>query len=79
MSRDVAKRRWRGRTYVVILSTLVIVSRLSYWEQSALLYVVSTLLICAVLMVVAFADLEGKDRQLAQGTEGSGSPEERTR
>ena len=79
MSRDVAKRRWRGRTYVVILSTLVILSLLIYWEQSALLYVISTLLICAVLMVVAFADLEGKDRQLAQGTEGSGSPEERTR
>lgn len=76
MSRDVAKRRWRGRTYVVILSTLVILSLLIYWEQSALLYVISTLLICAVLMVVAFADLEGKDRQ---GTEGSGSPEERTR
>lgn len=79
MSRGVAKRRWRGRTYVVILSTLVIVSLLIYWEQSALLYVVSTLLICAVLMVVAFADLEGEDPQLAQGTEGSGSPEERTR
>ena len=79
MSRGVAKRRWRGRTYVVILSTLVILSLLIYWEQSALLYVISTLLICAVLMVVAFADLEGKDLQLAQGTEGSGSPEERTR
>lgn len=79
MSRGVAKRRWRGRTYVVILSVLVIVSLLIYWEQTALLYVISTLLICAVLMVVAFADLEGKDRQLAQGTEGSGSPEERTR
>ncbi|HEX5883892.1 MAG TPA: hypothetical protein VFY67_05055 [Pyrinomonadaceae bacterium] len=43
MSRGVAKRRWRGRTYVVILSALV------------------------------------KDRQLVQGTEGNGTPEERTR
>lgn len=76
MSRGVEQRRkWRGRTYVLILSAIVIVSLLIYWEQTALLYFISTLLICAVLMIVAFADLEGKDRQLAQGTEGSGSPE----
>ena len=76
MSRGVEKRRtWRGRTYVLILSAIVIVSLLIYWEQTALLYFISTLLICAVLMVVAFADLEGKDRKLAQGTEGSSSPE----
>lgn len=78
MTRVVAKRRkWRGRTYVSILSAIVIVSLLIYWEQSALLYFISTLLICAVLTIVAFADLEGRDRQLSQGAEGSGSPDER--
>ena len=78
MSRGVEKRRsWRGRTYALILSAIVVVSLLIYWEQTALLYFVSTLLICAVLIIIAFADLEGKDRQLAQGTEGSGAPEGR--
>lgn len=76
MNRGVAKRRgWRGRTYVLILSAIVVVSLLIYWEQTALLYFASTLLICAVLVIVAFADLEGKDRQ---GTEESRSPEGRT-
>lgn len=79
MSRGVEKRRkWRGRTYILILSALVLVSLLIYWEQTALLYLISTLLISAVLMIVAVADLEGKDRQLGQGSEGSGSPEGRT-
>lgn len=79
MSRGVEKRRkWRGRTYILILSALVGVSLLIYWEQTALLYLISTLLLSAVLLIVAFADLEGKDRQLAQGTEGSGTPEGRT-
>ena len=76
MSRGLEKRRkWRGRTYVLILSALIAVSLLIYWEQTALLYLISTLLISAVLLIVAVADLEGKDRQLAQGTEGSGSQE----
>lgn len=79
MSRGVEKRRkWRGRTYVLILSSLVVVSLLIYWEQTALLYLISTLLISAVLLIVAVADLEGKDRQLAQEAEGSGSREGRT-
>ena len=78
MSRGVVKRRkWRGRTYVLILSALIVVSLLLYWEQTALLYLISTLLICAVLLVVAFADLESRDRQLVQETEGSGAPEGR--
>lgn len=80
MSRGVersGRRKWRGRTYIIILSALVIVSLLIYWEQTALLYFVSTLLISAVLVIVAVADLEGKDRQLAQASEGSGSPEGR--
>ena len=58
--------KWRGRTKLYALAALIIVSALIYWEQAALLYVVSTLMICLVLLAVAFADLEGKDRQLSQ-------------
>jgi uncharacterized membrane protein YhaH (DUF805 family) len=60
------RRKWRGRTKLYALSALIVVVALMYWEQAALLYVVSTLMICLVLIAVAFADLEGKDRQLSQ-------------
>jgi len=60
------RRKWRGRTKLYALGALIIVSALIYWEQAALLYVVSTLMICLVLLAVAFADLEGKDQQLSQ-------------
>lgn len=60
------RRKWRGRTKLYTLAALIVVSALLYWEQAALLYVVSTLFICLILFAVAFANLEGKDRQLAQ-------------
>ena len=56
--------RARWRRYLYALSGLIIVSLLIYWEQTALLYVLSTLAICALLLAVAFADLEGKDQEL---------------
>ena len=60
------RRKWRGRTKIYALSAFIIVVALIYWEQAALLYVASTLMICAVLLAVAFANLEGKDSQLSQ-------------
>jgi hypothetical protein len=60
----------RLRTYLYTLSGLIIVCALIYWEQTALLYVVSTLAVCALLLAVAFADLEGKDRELFEAREG---------
>ena len=60
------RRKWSGRTKLYVLSALIVVGALLYWEQAALLYVVSTVFICAVLLAVAFANLEGKDRQLAE-------------
>lgn len=56
--------RARWRRYLYALSGLIIVSLLIYWEQTALLYVLSTLAICALLLAVAFADLEGTDQEL---------------
>ena len=64
------RRKWRGRTKLYALAALIIVSALIYWEQAALLYIVSTLMICALLLAVAFANLEGRDRQLSQAEPG---------
>ena len=58
------RRKWRGRTKLYALGALLLVSALIYWEQVALLYLASTAFICVVLLVVALADLERKNRQL---------------
>ena len=60
------RRALRLKTKVSILIALITVSALIYWEQTALLYVFSTLAVCALLTLVAFADLESKDRELNQ-------------
>jgi hypothetical protein len=56
------RRKWRVNKYIWILVSAAPVSGLLYWEQTALLYVISTLMLTGLLLVVAFADLEGKDR-----------------
>ena len=49
-----------------MLSTLAAVSALIYWEQTALLYALSTLAMCILLLVVAFSNIEGRDREVNQ-------------
>ena len=39
---------------------------LLYWEQAAVLYVLSTVAMCALLLVVAFSNLEARDKELHQ-------------
>jgi len=56
------RHKWRGRTKLYALGALAFVSALIYWEQAALLYVASTLFVSVVLIVVAFANLEHRDR-----------------
>ena len=56
------KRRYRKFGW--IFGTSVIVIALLYWEQAAVLYVLSTLAICALLLVVMFSNLEGRDKEL---------------
>jgi len=56
------KRRHRKFGWIFGLSAAVIA--LLYWEQAAVLYVVSTLAICALLLVVMFSNLEARDKQL---------------
>ena len=54
------KRRWL--TYLWIVGILLVVSLLIYFERTALLYVLATLGVTALLLVVAFADLGGDER-----------------
>lgn len=54
------KRRWL--TYLWIVAILLVVSLLIYFERTALLYVLATLGVTALLLVVAFADLGGDER-----------------
>jgi hypothetical protein len=64
-----SKSRIRARRYrksAWIFGTSAIVMALLYWEQAAMLYVLSTLAICALLVVVMFANLEARDKELHQ-------------
>jgi Flp pilus assembly protein TadB len=60
----IGKRRYRKFAWIFGASAIVIA--LLYWEQAAVLYVLSTLATCALLIVVMFANLEGRDRELHQ-------------
>lgn len=63
-SRISFKRRYRK--FVWIFGSTAIVIALLYWEQAAVLYVLSTLAMCALLLVVAFSNLEARDKELHQ-------------
>jgi len=60
------KRRYRKFAWIVGSSAIVIA--LLYWEQAAVLYVLSTLAICALLLVVMFSNMEARDKQLHRGS-----------
>jgi hypothetical protein len=60
------KRRRGGLAWGV--GAVAFVAALLYREQAALLYVISTLAVCCLLLVVAFSDLEGRDEELAEAT-----------
>lgn len=53
------KRRWM--TYLWIFGITLIVSLLIYFERTALLYVLATLGVTALLLIVAFADLGNRE------------------
>ena len=59
-AKKTGKRRWL--TYLWIVGLLLVVSLLIYFERTALLYVLATLGVTALLLIVAFADLGGDDR-----------------
>lgn len=68
MKTRVPGRRSRRRP-VWLLFVAVVVFVLLYWELSGLLYVVSTLAICVLFIVVAFADLKKEHNEIDQGGE----------
>ena len=63
-SRISFKRRYRQFAWIFGSSAIVIA--LLYWEQAAVLFVLSTLAMCALLLVVAFSNLEARDKELHQ-------------
>lgn len=65
MSQRIQAKKTKGRgwiTYAWIVGIILIVSVLIYFERTAMLYVIATLGVTALLLVVAFADLGGEDR-----------------
>jgi len=63
------RRRLRRKTYIWMLSTLAAVSALIYWEQTALLYALSTLAMCILLLMVAFSNIEDREKEVDQPAE----------
>jgi len=61
------QNRFSRRTAALFwcLATGIIIGALIYWEQIALLYVLATLLLVALLVVVGRADLQGVSRENA--------------
>lgn len=58
------RSRSRQSKFAWIIGATVTVVALLYWEQSALLFVLSTLATCGLLLVVAFSNLEARDKEL---------------
>lgn len=69
-AKKTGRRRWL--TYVWIVGILLVVSLLIYFERTAILYVLATLGVTALLLVVAFADLGGGERTSDSPTSVSG-------
>ena len=63
-SRISFKRRYRKFAWIFGSSAAVIA--LLYWEQAAVLYVLSTLAMCALLLGVMLSNLEALDKELHQ-------------
>jgi hypothetical protein len=69
------RRRRKLITAVWILGLAVLVITLIYLEKTAILYILCTLGVTALLMIVAFSDLahaDAKGQQVAQSTDGPG-------
>ena len=62
------------RKFAWIFGASAIVIALLYWEQAAVLYVLSTLAICALLLVVMFSNLEARGTELHEERGGVRSP-----
>ena len=59
-------KRGRRKTLIWIVCMAAIVIGLLYWEKIALLYVLATLGLTALMIVVAMADLGGSKKVVAE-------------
>ena len=57
-----ARRKRRRNTLIWMLALAALIIALLYYEQAALLYVLATLGVTALLVVVAMADLSGSHK-----------------
>ena len=53
-------RRRRGKTYLWVAVLAIVTVALIYYEQAAIIYILATLGVTALLVVVAMSDLKGK-------------------
>src|SRR4030095_2025094 len=53
----------RVRKFAWLFAATSTVCALLYWEQTALLYVLSVLAMCGLLLIVAFSNLESRDQE----------------
>lgn len=74
-----SRRVWQRRTYIWVLSGLATISALIYWEQTGLLFILSTVAMCALLIVVAISDLERKNKELIEQAENTNRANNPTR
>src|SRR5690349_8853041 len=58
------RRARRHRKLLWIFGGTFTICALLYWEQPGLLFVLSTLAICGLLLVVAFSNLEARDKDI---------------
>ncbi|MGB9180256.1 MAG: hypothetical protein WCB68_13570 [Pyrinomonadaceae bacterium] len=58
----IARRKRRRNTLIWIVALAALIIGLLYYEQTALLYVLATLGVTALLVVVALADLSGSHK-----------------
>lgn len=56
--------RRRVKKFAWLFGATSTVCALLYWEQTALLYVLSVLAMCGLLLIVAFSNLEARDQEL---------------
>ncbi|HEY0006127.1 MAG TPA: hypothetical protein VGB17_15210 [Pyrinomonadaceae bacterium] len=54
------KQRGRGKTFFWIAALAIVTIALIYYEQAAILYILATLGVTAILIIVALANLKDK-------------------
>lgn len=67
-------KKRRGFIYLWILGLILVVSVLIYFEQTAMLYVFSTLGVTVLLVIVAMADLGENEHVSAEAETATAAP-----